>query len=60
MSALWKEQLREIIELSRDRIRRLEAGASDDSRSLRNDATRQIKVEEKNIARLQRTIDALS
>jgi hypothetical protein len=36
MSADWKEQLQQIIELSRDRIRRLEAGAPDDAPSLRN------------------------
>lgn len=59
MSADWKEQLQQIIELSRDRIRRLEAGAPDDAPPLGMDVTRQIEVEEKTIARLQRTIDAL-
>lgn len=59
MSALWKEQLQQIIELSRDRIRQLESGAPDDAPSLDVEATRQIETEEKNIARLQRTIDAL-
>ena len=59
MSSDWKEQLQQIIELSRDRIRRLEAGAPDDTPPLDVDVTRQIEVEEKAIARLQRTIDAL-
>ena len=59
MSADWKEQLQQIIELSRDRIRRLETGAPDDAPSLGVDVTRQIEVEQKTIARLQRTIDAL-
>lgn len=60
MSADWKEQLQQIIELSRDRIRRLEAGAADDAPSSGIDATRQIEAEEKTIARLQRTIEALN
>jgi len=60
MSADWKEQLQQIIDLSRDRIRRLKAGAPDDAPSLRIDAARQIEAEEKTISRLQRTIDALN
>jgi hypothetical protein len=60
MSAYWKEQLQHIIELSRDRIQRLEAGLPADAPSLRIEATNQIEAEEKNIARLQRTIDALT
>lgn len=58
MTTDWKEQLQRIIELSRERIRRLEAGAP--ANALRVDAIRQIEAEEKNIARLQRTMDALS
>lgn len=60
MSADWKEQLQQIIDLSRDRIRRLKAGEADDAPSLRIDAARQIEAEEKTIVRLQRTIDALN
>jgi hypothetical protein len=56
MSADWKEQLQNIIELSRHRIRQLEA----DAPSLRVDAVRQIEAEKKNIVRLQRTMDALN
>jgi hypothetical protein len=56
MSPDWKEQLQRIIDLSRHRIRQLEADAS----SLRVDAIRQIAAEEKTIARLQRTMDALN
>ncbi len=59
MSAHWKEQLQAIIDLSRDRIRRIEAEARAAS-SLGIEATRQIEAEKKNIARLQRTMDALS
>lgn len=58
MSADWKEQLQEIIELSRERIRQLEAAPAD-APSLGVELTRQIETEENNIARLQRTIDAL-
>jgi len=59
MSALWKDQLQEIIELSRKRIRQLEAQRLPDSPSSGSEAIGQIEAEEANIARLQRTIDAL-
>ncbi|MGX4770253.1 hypothetical protein ACWAUC_10650 [Bradyrhizobium guangdongense] len=59
MTALWKEQLQEIIELSRKRIERLEADTSPEARSLDSEANRLIETEEKKISRLQRTIDAL-
>ncbi|GGI33974.1 hypothetical protein GCM10010987_77110 [Bradyrhizobium guangdongense] len=59
MTALWKEQLQEILELSRKRIERLEADTPPDARSLDSETNRQIETEAKNISRLQRTIDAL-
>lgn len=59
MSAHWKGQLHAIITLSRDRIRRIEVEARAAS-SLSAEAIGQIEAEEKNIARLQRTMDALS
>ncbi|MGX4803112.1 hypothetical protein [Bradyrhizobium guangdongense] len=59
MTALWKEQLQEIIELSRKRIERLEADTPPDARSLDSEANRLIETEEKKISRLQRTIAAL-
>jgi hypothetical protein len=59
MSADWNVKLQEIIELSRRRIRQLEAEASADSPSLSVEVIRQIEVTKKNIALLQRAIDAL-
>ncbi len=59
MSADWKEQLQRIIELSRDRVRRLEAEAGTNAGSCA-EAARQIEAQERIIALLQRTIDALT
>jgi hypothetical protein len=62
MSAHWKRQLQEIIDLSRDRIHRLEAAEltqAGDAPPLEETTKKKIEAEMKVIARLQQTMDAL-
>lgn len=58
MAEYWKRQLQELIDLTQDRIRRLEAGEM----LVRDqvDARQRVETERSAIARLQKTIDALN
>jgi hypothetical protein len=63
MTAYWKKQIQDLIDLTRDRIRRLEVaealtqtGATPSA----NSTQQTIENERAIIARLQRTIDALN
>jgi DNA-binding transcriptional regulator GbsR (MarR family) len=59
MSAFWKERLQHVIELTQEHIRLLEADV--ERTPTEADAARQtIEAEKRAIARLQKTIDALS
>jgi len=61
MSAHWKAQLQQIIDIARDRIQRLEAGElalAPDAAPV-DETKKKIEAEMKVIARLQQTMDAL-
>lgn len=60
LSARWKAQIQEIIDISRNRIQQLEAGELRPHDAVSVDETRRkIEAEMKVIARLQQTMDAL-
>ncbi|WP_298884131.1 hypothetical protein [uncultured Bradyrhizobium sp.] len=61
MSAFWKAQLQEIIDISRDRIQRLEAAELIRAGNAApvDETKRKIEAEMKVVARLQQTMDAL-